>query len=135
MHLTSGVKLVQVPFPALGAYVSSSQTFRSAQEERRLQIEAQEHACCDAVVGRATPAQLKVLQAFAKGLKPQQVAEELAISPVTVHTHKTVLLTLCRQAWNIPHEESLDYLFLRDKFSGYFSTASADWLTNLMRKS
>ncbi len=125
MHLpaSAGIKLVQVPFPALGAYISPSPTFHSAQEEQRLRIETQERTRCTEVVSRATPAQLKVLQAFAKGLRPQRVAEELAISPVTVHTHKTVLLSLCRQTWNIPSEEPLDYLFLRDKFSEYLSTS------------
>jgi DNA-binding NarL/FixJ family response regulator len=39
-----------------------------------------------------------VLRAFARGLRPQQVAHELCIAPVTVNTHKTTLLTLCHNA-------------------------------------
>jgi CRISPR-associated protein Csx14 len=57
---------------------------------------------------------------FTRGLRPQQVAEELCIAPVTVNTHKTVLLTLCHDAWNIPLHERLDYHFLHAKFGDYF---------------
>lgn len=59
-------------------------------------------ARCAEVVRQATAAQIKVLRAFARGLRPQQVAEELCIALVTVNTHKTVLLSNCHTAWNIP---------------------------------
>jgi hypothetical protein len=39
---------------------------------------------------------------------------------VTVNTHKTVLLGHCHNAWNIPHNERLDYHFLTAKFGSYF---------------
>ncbi len=128
MHLPASedLRLTQVPFPALGAYTSPLSSFRSVREEQRLQMEAQEHMRCTETVNRATRSQLRVLQAFAKGLRPQRVAEELGISPVTVHTHKTALLNLCRQSWNIPSEEPLDYLFLRDQFAGYLSSATKE---------
>jgi CRISPR-associated protein Csx14 len=123
MHVPpeSGVKLIQGQFIALGAYIyNATQSFRTVQEEQRLQMEAQELACCKDVVSQVTPAQLKVLQAFARGLRPQQVADELHIALVTVHTHKTVLLGYCRNTWNIPNGERLDYHFLRAKFASYF---------------
>lgn len=123
MHVQpdAGIQLIQGQFISLGAYISHpEQSFRMAQEEQRSQMDAQERACCARVVSNATPAQLKVLQAFARGLRPQQVADELCIAPVTVNTHKTVLRTLCHNAWNIPNEERLDYHFLAAKFASYF---------------
>jgi len=123
MHVSSdaGIKLIKGPFIALGAYISNAgQSFRSSQEEQRSQMEAQERAYCANVVDEATPAQLKVLQAFARGLRPQQVAEELHIVLATVNSHKTALLDYCHSAWSIPDEERLDYHFLRAKFAGYF---------------
>ena len=125
MHVSSdaGVRLVKGPFIALGAYIQNpAQSFRSSQEEQRLQMEAQERAHCAEVVSKATPARFKVLQAFARGLRPQQVANELCIALVTVHCHKTSILGLCRNAWNIPSEEHLDYYFLHAKFASYFQS-------------
>ncbi len=123
MHVPkdAGVKLIKGPFFALGAYVNPSiNSFRSAQEEQRRQMDAQEHARCTEVASKATPAQLKVLQAFAKGLRPQQVAGELSIALATVNTHKTALLDHCHNAWNVPGNERLDYHYLRTKFAEYF---------------
>ncbi len=123
MHVPSsaGVKLLLSPFPSLGAYVyNPSQSFRSARETERVQRETQEKVCCADVEQRARPAQKKVLQAFARGLRPAQVAAELSISQTTVNTHKTALLDYCHNAWNIPPGERLDYHFLRAKFASYF---------------
>jgi CRISPR-associated protein Csx14 len=125
MHVPpdAGVRLIKGQFLSLGAYIyNPSQSFRIAQEKRRFQMDAQEHERCAEVEKKATPAQLKVLQAFAKGLRPQQIAEELSLALVTVHTHKTALLGLCHNAWNIPNKERLDYHFLRAKFATYFQS-------------
>jgi CRISPR-associated protein Csx14 len=119
----AGIKLIQGPFIALGAYIyNANPSFRTTQEEQIVQMDAQERARCAEVVSKTTPAQLKVLQAFARGLRPQQVASELCIAPVTVNTHKTVVLNLCHNAWNISPTERLDYHFLRAKFAGYFQS-------------
>lgn len=123
MHvpLDAGIKLIQGPFLSLGAYIANpAQSFRSVQEEQRAQMDAQERAHCAFVAQQVTPAQLKVLQAFARGLRPQQVADELCIATVTVNTHKTVLLSHCHTAWNIPDDERLDYHFMAAKFGNYF---------------
>ncbi|HEY1351632.1 MAG TPA: CRISPR-associated ring nuclease [Ktedonobacteraceae bacterium] len=101
MHVApdAGVKLIQGPFLSLGAYLPNpEQSFRRVQQEQRAQWDAQERTRCAEVVEKATSAQLKVLRAFARGLRPQQVAHELCIAPVTVNTHKTTLLTLCHNA-------------------------------------
>ena len=123
MHVPSsaGVKLLLTPLPSLGAYVfNAQQSFRSAQETERVQRETQERTCCTQVEQQTTPAQKKVLQAFAQGLRPAQVATTLSISQKTVNTHKTALLNYCHDAWNIPASERLDYHFLRAKFASYF---------------
>lgn len=124
MHVPAdtGVRLIQGPFVFLGAYIyDPARPFRAVQQEQRNQVEARERKQCTEVVEKATPAQLKVLQAFAKGLKPQQVAAELYLSLATIHTHKTVLLQLCHNAWGIDPDEYLDYHFLQSKFVNYFS--------------
>jgi len=125
MHvpLEAGVRLIKGQFISLGAYVyDPSQSFRTAQTEQRTQMDAQEHARCASVMKEATPGQRKVLEAFSKGLRPQQVAAELNIELVTVHSHKTVLLRLCRNAWNIDANEHLDYHFLQTKFVNCFNS-------------
>jgi len=127
MHVSSdvGIKLIKGPFIALGAYIyQPTSSFNTAQEEQRSQMDAQDRACCAEVKGNATQAQLTVLQAFARGLRPQQVAKELSITLATVNSHKTALLNLCHDAWNVPDEERLDYHFLRAKFAGYFQTGT-----------
>lgn len=123
MHVPtgSGLKLIPPPFTFLGAY-APTQSFQSAQKEQLSQLEAQEHARCRAVVNEATSAQRKVLRAFAKGLRPSQVANELCITPATINSHKTKLFEYCHTAWNIPVEERLDYRFLVSKFGNYFAS-------------
>jgi CRISPR-associated protein Csx14 len=121
----AGVKLIQAPFLSLGSYFSHSvHPFRRAQEEQRFQLDTQERKRCQEVIDQATPAQQKVLRAFARGLRPQQVADELFITLKTVNSHKTVLLDLCRQEWDIPAQEHLNYHFLSAKFAVYFPDAS-----------
>lgn len=116
-----GIKLLRSPFPTLGAYMYNPlQSFRNAQETERMQREAQERACCAQVERQATPAQRRVLEAFAQGLRPQQVADALNITLATVNTHKTAILSYCHNAWNIPLDEQLDYHFLRAKFADHF---------------
>lgn len=123
MHVpgNSNVKLIKGPFIALGAYIANpTQPFQQAQAEQRTQMDAQERARCRQVINEASPSQLKVLKAFSQGLNPQQVANQLGIELVTVHSHKSVLLRLCRNAWNINDNEYIDYHFLQVKFAHQF---------------
>lgn len=118
----AGLRLIQGPFIPLGAYTyDPHQPFRVAQEERYSQIKLQERAHCAEVMKCATPSQLKVLQAFARGLKPQQVADELCVTLATVNTHKTALFGYCYSAWNIPDEERPTYHFLATRFADFFT--------------
>jgi len=129
MHVPAdaGVKLIKGQFISLGAYIyTPPQSFRTAQSEQRSQMDAQERARCTQVNKEATPAQRKVLEAFSQGLRPQQVADKLDIELTTVHSHKTVLLRLCRNAWNIADDEHLDYHFLQTRFANYFNGEEDD---------
>lgn len=82
------------------------------------ELSIEEHAYCNKVITKTTPCQLKVLRLFADGLTPKQVSAVLVVSIKTVNTHKTCLLTHCRQAWKI--DKQLDYHFLNEKFAAFF---------------
>lgn len=120
-----GTRLIEGPFIALGAYIFSPvRSFHIAQQEQRAQIEAREHARCKQVKERATPAQLKVLSALARGLHPREVASELHLSTATVNSHCTFLYSYCREVWNIPRNEQLSYHFIEAKFKDYLAKES-----------
>lgn len=122
----SGVCLIEVPFLPIEAYFPNvSQMADSAEGVERTQkahMDAQERACCDYVAKEATRRQLEVLRAFARGLNTQGVAQELGREIKTVHSHKSVLLDLCKIAWNLPRDKQLNYTFLQTKFARYFKT-------------
>lgn len=125
MHLPphSGFKLIQVPMMPWGTYFPAlRQLTRPVLNEpdvlaapRRF-LDYAEEARKTAVVKNLTERQKEVLQAFAQGLTPQQVADRLFISVKTVDSHKTVILAECRNAWDLPEEAWLDYRFIAEKF-------------------
>ncbi|MBN1484235.1 MAG: histidine kinase [Chloroflexia bacterium] len=118
----AGVQLIQVPVVPWGAYFPLLRTLaqRPAGQVVAAQagwLETTEQSRGREVIGRLTRRQREVLRAFAGGSSPQDIAEELCISLKTVDSHKTVILTECRNAWSIPEDAWLDYHFLRDKFA------------------
>ena len=120
-----GVRLLQVPLVPWGAYLPALRAL--AQASPRDVVAAQtrwlddtERARCRAVVDALTPRQLDTLRAFAVGQGPQEVAETLCVTVKTVDAHKTVILSECRNAWELPPDAWLDYHFLREKFRRYF---------------
>jgi CRISPR-associated protein Csx14 len=127
MHLPpgSGFALIQVPmmpwgsyFPVLRQLARPLPTDGDVLAGPRRLLDMVERERCTAVMQRLTGRQREVLFAFAAGLQPQQVAEKLVISIKTVDSHKTVILAECRNAWNLPDGEWLDYRFLAEKFEG-----------------
>jgi TIR domain/Bacterial regulatory proteins, luxR family len=103
--------------------VNTPLTPKESTKERlsaKMAIDPQEAAYCQQVIDALTPSQLGVLQAFAKGMKPQEVSHALSISPATVQSSSTAILNMCRLAWNISFDLRLDYHFLQDKFGHYF---------------
>lgn len=120
-----GVRLIRVPlvpwgayFPALRALTQASPMEVVAAQTRWL--DSTEQARCRAVVEQLTSRQLDVLRAFAAGQSPQEVAETLYVTIKTVHAHKTIILSECRNAWGLPEGTRLNYYFLREKFGRYF---------------
>ena len=127
MHISlqDGIHLIERHFVPWGTYFSElPQVISSAQETIHLQkrkMDSLEQARCSQVVKAATRRQLEALKAFASGLTPQEVAGKLCIDIKTVHSHKTVLLELCRNAWESLNEP-LDYRFLQKAFATYFDS-------------
>lgn len=116
-------RLIRVPmmpwgsyFPALRQLARPTDAERDVLAAPRAALDYAEEARKMAVLQQLTDRQTDVLFAFADGLNPQQVAEKLFITIKTVDSHKTVILAECRNAWNLPEAEWLDYRFIADKF-------------------
>jgi CRISPR-associated protein Csx14 len=77
-----------------------------------------ERSRCESVVNQLTPRQREILEVFAGGLSPQQVADRLGISLHTVNSHKKVILELCRNVWT--EQKPVRYYHLREWFGPYF---------------
>lgn len=120
-----GMRLIQVPLMPWGAYFPALRMLTGASPldavATQIQwMDAAEQARCQRVVTQLTSRQLDVLRAFAAGQNPQEVAESLCVTVKTIHAHKTVILSECRNAWELPDDVRLDYYFLREKFGRYF---------------
>lgn len=120
-----GVRLIRVPMAPWGAYFPALRMLTSGTPDQVIGAQNRwmsgvDHACCRAVVEKLSPRQLEVLQAFAAGHSPQDVAEQLVISLKTVDSHKSVILAECRNAWGLEEDERLTYHFLRDKFGPFW---------------
>lgn len=119
-----GVQLIQVPTIPLGAYFPGIRMLTQAApaqviatQMRWLDQSEQNH--CRAVIEQLTPTQVQVLRAFAAGMSPQQVSESLHIALTTVDSHKTPILSICRNVWAIPDDVRLTYHFLHNKFAPF----------------
>ncbi len=127
MHVPpeAGVRLVQVPLVPWSEYFPGLRSLALADEgavERHLRrLSALDEERCRAVFEALSPRRREVLQAFAQGLSPQEVAERLHISLHTVHSHKTVILAECRNVWGVDDSTRLDYRFLQDQFELFFA--------------
>lgn len=133
LHLPvgSGFQMIQVPIMPWGRYLPGlrdfaySTTAGDVLAQPRQVMDSVERARCRAVVERLTPRQRDVLRLLAAGRHPRAVAEALSIEVSTVDSHKTVILTECRNEWALPDEVWLDYRFLRERFEGYFEPEGA----------
>ncbi|MCR4408131.1 MAG: CRISPR-associated ring nuclease [Anaerolineae bacterium] len=120
-----GVRLIQVPMVPWGAYFPALRALAQATPAQVIAAQTRwldqaEQARCEAVVEQLTPRQREVLQALAAGCSLQEVAERLCVTVKTVHAHKTVILGVCRNVWELPDDQRLSYYFLREKFGRYF---------------
>lgn len=125
MHVTpaDGVQLIQAPLAPWGAYFpvlrSLAQMPIHAVQEQVRRVAAVDDPRCRQVWERLSPRQRDVLRAFARGSRPDQVADALSISLSTVNTHKTAILAECRVAWELADDEPRDYRFIREHFAAF----------------
>jgi CRISPR-associated protein Csx14 len=140
MHLPpdSGFRLIRVPmmpwgsyFPALRELAQPSLSEDVLARPRHM-LDEMERRRCQQVMAQLTDRQQDVLAAFAQGSTPQQVAEKLFISVKTVDTHKTKILAECRNAWELPEDQWLDYRFLGEKFAGLSISGEMKEMGNLL---
>jgi CRISPR-associated protein Csx14 len=126
MHLPgdAGFNLIEVPmmpwgsyFPALRQLTRPVTKGNNVLAEPLEALDYAERAHRTAVFQQLTPRQKEVLEAFAAGLSPQEVADKLFISVKTVNSHKTVILAECRNAWGMKASTWLDYRFIAEKFA------------------
>jgi CRISPR-associated protein Csx14 len=126
MHLPNDIgdrfRMMQVPMMPWGSYFPTLRQLANRTnpidliEEQRAFIDHGEKARCLNVFKQLTNRQKANLIAFAKGHRPQEVAELLSVSLRTVDSHKTIILAECRNEWAYSDEIKLDYRFLHDKF-------------------
>ncbi|WP_420641589.1 CRISPR-associated ring nuclease [Candidatus Leptofilum sp.] len=126
MHLPpeAGFQLIEVPMMPWGSYFPAlRQLTRPVTAETdvlagpRGLLDDLENIKRTAVRQRLTPRQNEVLDAFADGLTPKQVAKKLFITMKTVNSHKTVILAECRNAWGMDESAWLDYRFIAERFA------------------
>lgn len=124
MHLPpdTDFQLINVPmmpwgnyFPELRQLTKSSS--KSAHQVSRVWLDEGHDQRCQMVLAQLTPRQHDVLWAFARGLKPDQVAESLHITRATVDSHKTKIFDHCRNAWHWPEKTPFNYGDLRARFA------------------
>ena len=124
-HPADGVCLLRVPLAPWGAYFPGLRalaqlTPTEAVTAQTQQLAHAEQHRCQQVIDRLTARQLDTLRAFAAGQNPQEAAESLCVTVKTIHAHKTVILSECRNVWQLPEAERLTYHFLRERFKAYF---------------
>lgn len=126
MHIgpQDGRRLIEVPFargaqPYLAQMLNRTPTDTIKTQREQQQAENQQR--CQQVIDALTETQCIVLRTIAQGLHPKQVAAKLHIKPSTVSNHTNVIYRECRNAWNLPDEPLVNYLFVQARFSDYFA--------------
>ena len=126
MHDRKGqqVRWIEVPMVPWGAYLPPFITARHTPADmltaQTTWMDREEHKRCQVVWDNLNERPQEVLRGFAKGLKPQEVADQLSISLKTVSSHNTKILGECRNAWSLNDDDYLDFNFIRDKFRSFF---------------
>lgn len=126
MHVApnAGTHLIELPFVPWGQYfpnllLAPDATAQTVLDAQVAKMDAEQQRRCGEVVRQATSRQREVLRAFAQGLNLQEVSRELNISIRTVDGHKTKLLELCREVWDIDENARLGYHFLYKTFAQF----------------
>lgn len=127
MHLPPNqeVKLVRVPIATLGQMMPwLREPYVGNHQFPQKQIDNINYKRCQQVIDRLTPRQREVLQAFVRGLDPQQVAAELDITVGAVHYHKKTIYHECIVAWELDEKKRLNFHWLREAFADFFNERS-----------
>lgn len=116
----SGVALIPVPMAPWGAYFPALRAMAQAPQEAVARemgwLRSGDDRRCEAVLTSLTRRQKETLAAFARGLRPQEVAAALGVTLGTVNAHKTAILAECRIAWEVAPEERVDFHFIAQHF-------------------
>jgi CRISPR-associated protein (TIGR02584 family) len=125
MHLSpgNGQCLIDVPFArAVQPLLSSILNRRPSAtiQTQREQMKQEEEQRCTQVINGLTEKHRQVLRALARGLHPNEAAEELGIKPSTISSHTNTIYRECRNAWNLPDTIQVNYLFVHARFASYF---------------
>lgn len=116
----AGVRLIPEPFVPLGAFIAVHEgTYARQLSQIDHTVDKQERQRCQQVIEHLSLREREVLKAFAQGLRPQEVASRLVISPKTVDSHKTKILAECCIVWG-RKSGSLTYNFIEEAFIRYF---------------
>jgi CRISPR-associated protein Csx14 len=130
MHLPPeiGQRLIEVPFTraaqpflALMLNRSPSATIQAQRDEQR----AEEQKRCQRVVDALTEKPRQVLQLIAQGMHPSEAAVALGIKSSTISTHASAIYQECRNVWNVPEKEQVNYRYVQMKFANYMPDADS----------
>ncbi len=133
MHLPTGVgqRLIEVPFTRAAQPFFSLMVNRSPsamiQTQREEQRAADLHRC-QQVIDALTDKPRQVLQLIARGMHPSEAAATLRIKPSTISSHTNAIYQECRNAWNVPEKEQVNYRYVQMKFANY--TLDGDSVTD-----
>lgn len=132
MHIVpeDGIRLIEVPFTRLApSFLSQTlkadaHTGRQSAETQAEKMTTEQRERCKRVVDQLSPTELKVLQAFAHGYHPKEVAAQFKreLSTINSHTHK--ILQKYKEVWDVPEDRRLDYRSLYETFKHYFEDES-----------
>ncbi len=137
MHLQPGVgqRLIEVPFtraaqPFFSLMVNHSpsaviQTQREAQQ-------AEELKRCQQVINALTDKPRQVLHLIAQGMHPSEAAAALGLKQSTISSHTNAIYQECRNAWNVPEKEQVNYRYVQMKFINY--VLAGDSVTDMCAK-
>jgi len=124
MHFPSGVeqRLIEVPFTRAAQPFFSLMLNRSPSAIIQTQREAQkaeELKHCQQVINTLTDKPRRVLHLIAQGMHPSEAATALGIKPSTISSHTSAIYQECRNTWNVPEKEQVNYRYVQMKFANY----------------
>lgn len=106
--------LVEKLLPA----IREAQAISMGASQSRIDLSEKDKERCQTVIDNLTPRELETLKAFATGLSPQEVANEMEITINTVNAYSKKIFELCRMVW--PDPTAVAEHHIRELFGPYF---------------